>query len=66
MCDYIVSKYIHKCQHEVKRWVRTERCADAQSRGSDCTGDDLKEKEIGSTRRRDDCEQCNDEGYSRN
>jgi len=65
MCDYVVSKYIYKCGHDAKKWVRTDRCDKARTRGSDCTGDDLKEKEIGSTRRRDDCDECDDEGYSR-
>ena len=65
MCDYVVSKFIYKCGHEAKRWVRTERCAKAEARNEDCTGNDMKEKEIGSTRKRDDCNECNDEGYSR-
>jgi hypothetical protein len=65
MCDKEVSKYIYKCGHETKKFIRVKRCPAAEARDSDCTGNDLKEKEIGSSRRKDDCEQCNDEGYSR-
>jgi hypothetical protein len=65
MCDNEVSKYIYKCGHTTKKFIRIKRCQPAEERDSDCTGNDLKEKEIGSSRRKDDCEQCNDEGYSR-
>jgi len=65
MCDKEVSTYLYKCGHRAKKFIRVKRCTVAKNRGSDCTGTDMKEKEIGSSRRRDDCEECNDEGYSR-
>lgn len=65
MCEYYASKYIYKCGHTEEVWVKTERCAEAEARGSDCADNNLKRKEMGSSKRRDDCQQCNDEGYGR-
>lgn len=69
MCFDVVSKKIFRCgvkdgpQHTRTQFVKIEQCEAAKERGRDC---DVKvRKEIGSTRSRDNCPDCNDEGYSR-
>ncbi len=55
MCNKEVSKYIYKYRHDVKNFIWIKRCKAAKNRGLDCIDDDLKEKEISLSRRKDDC-----------
>lgn len=64
MCDKEVSTYVYHCGHRVKEFLRIKRCPAAVTRGSDCTGTNMKERETGSSRRKVQCKECKDEGYS--
>lgn len=64
MCDKEVSTYVYICGHRVKEFLRLKRCPAAVTRNSDCVDIRVREVETGSSRRRVECKQCRDEGYS--
>lgn len=58
MCKSYVCKHIYLCGHRTDKFLYSERCGEADVRGWDCTGDDVREQPMGSSRRREGCAEC--------
>jgi hypothetical protein len=65
MCTKNMAPIIYKCGHRKKQEFTVEECNDALKSGVRCVGDKLKEKDMGSSKKQEDCANCKDEGYSR-
>jgi hypothetical protein len=63
MCERHKNKKIYKCSHTTESST-VVRCSEAETRGSDCPADRIKDIWMASTKRPGDCSSCKDEGYS--
>ncbi len=59
MCQNIVTKKVAgKCRHSIEELPIFVQCDDAKARGSDCTGDQVKNEFLGQTVTKEYCPDC--------
>ena len=65
MCVDYWSVKVYRCGHPLKQFVYTKECDEARKNGTPCTEGTRTEGHFASSKQMNDCEACNDEGYSR-